>query len=80
MNLEVLKARVADHGSGATVTESMSVLTDPATYGILNSDLTNCLRTAAVLGEVATQWQQMMGSLRRVEQETVTSQPPGQRC
>ena len=30
-------------------TESMSILTDPATYGILNSELTNCPRTAAVL-------------------------------
>ena len=28
------------HGSGACVTESMSVLTDPATYGLLNSELT----------------------------------------
>ena len=37
------------HGSGARVTESMSVLTDPATYGLLNSELTNCPRTAAVL-------------------------------
>ena len=42
------------HGSGACVTESMSVLTDPATYGILNS--TNCPRTAAVLGELAARW------------------------
>ena len=40
------------------MTESMSVLTDPA---ILNSELTNCPRTAAVLGELAAQWQQMMG-------------------
>ena len=40
----------------------MSVLTDPATYGILNSELTNCPRTAAVLGELAAQWQQMMGN------------------
>ena len=30
------------HGSGACVTESMSVLTDPATYGLLHSELTNC--------------------------------------
>ena len=52
----------------------MSVLTDPATYGILNSDLTNCPRTAAVLGEVAAQWQQMMETLQRVEQEAVSSQ------
>ena len=33
----------------------MSVLTDPATYGILNSELTNCPRTAAVLGAVPSQ-------------------------
>ena len=52
----------------------MSVWTDPTTYGILNSELTNCLRTVAELGELATQWQQMMGSLQRVEQETVSSQ------
>ena len=56
------------HGSGACVTESLSVLTDPATYGLLNSELTNCPRTAAVLGELAAKWQQMMG-LQRVEQE-----------
>ena len=54
----------------------MSVLTDPATYGILNSELTNCPRTAAVLGEFAAQWQQMMGALQRVEQEAVSSQSP----
>ena len=52
----------------------MSVLTDPATYGILNSELANGPRTAAVLGEVATQWQQMMETLRRIEQEAVSSQ------
>ena len=52
----------------------MSVLTDPATYGILNGELTNCPWKAAALGELANQWQQMMGSLQRVEQETVTSQ------
>ena len=56
------------------ITESMSVLTDPATYGILNSEVTNCPRTAAVLRELATQWQQMMGSLQRDEQETVSPQ------
>ena len=65
---------IIHHGSGACVTESMSVLTDPATCGILNSELTNCPRTAAVLGELAAQWQQMMGTLRRVEQETLSSQ------
>ena len=52
----------------------MSVLTDPATYGIRNSELTNCPRTAAVLGELAAQWQQMMATLQPVEQETVSSQ------
>ena len=52
----------------------MSVLTDPATYGILNSGLANCPRTAAVLGELATQWQQMMGILQRIEQKAVSSQ------
>ena len=51
----------------------MSVLTDPATCGILNSELTNCPRTAAVLGEMAAQWQQMMRILQRVEQ-AVSSQ------
>ena len=56
------------------MTESISVLTDPATYGILNTELTNCLRTAAVLGEIAAQCQQMMVALPRVEQETVSSQ------
>ena len=43
----------------------MPVLTD----GILNSELT----TAAVLGELAAQWQHMMATLQRVEQETVSS-------
>ena len=52
----------------------MSVLTDRATYGTLNSELTNCPRTAAVLGEMAAQWQQIMGPLQRVEQEAVSSQ------
>ena len=51
----------------------MSVLTDPATYGILNSELTNCPPTAAVLGELATQWQLMMGSVQRAEQEIVAN-------
>ena len=50
------------------------MLTDPATSGILNSELTNCPRTAAVLGELAAQWQQMMGTLQRVEQEAVSPQ------
>ena len=52
----------------------MSALTDPTTCGILSLELTNCPRTAAVLGELAAQWQQMMGTLQRVEQETVSSQ------
>ena len=52
----------------------MGVLTDPATYGILNSELTNCPRTAAVLGELAARWQQMMGDLQRIEQKAVSSQ------
>ena len=56
------------------MTESMSVLTDPATFGILSSELTKCPRTAAALGELAAQWQQMMGFLQRVEQDTVSSQ------
>ena len=43
-------------------------------YGILKSELTNCPRTATVLGEMAAQWQQMVGTLQRVEQETVSSQ------
>ena len=48
-------------------------MTDPATYGILNIELTNCPITVAVLGELAAQWQQMMGTLQRVEQEAVSS-------
>ena len=36
-------------------------LTGPATLDILNSELTNCPRTAAVLGDFSTQWQQMVG-------------------
>ena len=56
------------------MTESMSVLTDPATYSIFNSELTNCPRTAALPGQLEAQWQQMMGILHRVEQETVSSQ------
>ena len=52
----------------------MSVLTDPVTYNILSSELANCPRTAAVLGELAAQWQQTVGTLQRVEQETVSSQ------
>ena len=49
----------------------MSVLMDLATYGLLNSELTNCPRTAAVLGDLSAQWQHVMGTLQRVEQETV---------
>ena len=55
------------------MTESMSVLTDPAACGILNSELTGGPRTVVVLGELAAQWQQMMGTLQRVEQEAVSS-------
>ena len=62
------------HGSGTCATEFKSVLTDPGTCGILNSELTNCPRTAAVLEELAAQWQQMMVTVQRVEQETVSSQ------
>ena len=65
---------ITHHNSEPWVTESMSVLADPATYGLLNSELTNCPRTAAVLGELLAQWQQMMGTLQRVEQEAVSSQ------
>ena len=64
---------IIHHGRGACVTESMSVLTDPATYGILISELRNCPRTPAVLGELAAQWQQMMGPFneyREQEQDT----------
>ena len=61
-------------GGGACVTESMSVLTDPATYGLLFRELTNCPRTVAVLGELAAQWQQIMRTLQQVEQETTSSQ------
>ena len=36
----------------------MSVSADLATNGILNSELTNCPRTAAVVvGELVAQWQ-----------------------
>ena len=52
----------------------MSVLTDPATYGLLNSELTNCPRTAAVLEELTAQWKQMMWTVQRVEQEIVSYQ------
>ena len=50
----------------------MTVLTDPATNGILNSELTNCPRKAAVLGESAAQWQQMMPSASRARHRVVT--------
>ena len=64
---------IVHRGGGVCVTESMSVLTDPATYGLLNSELTNCPRTVAVLGELAAQWQQVR-TLQQVEQETTSSQ------
>ena len=47
----------------------MSVMTDPAMYGV-----DELPRTDAVLGTLASQWQQMMAALQRVEQETVSSQ------
>ena len=52
---------ITHHGSGACVTASMSVLRDPATYELLSSEL-------------AGQCRQLMVSLRRVEQEAVSSQ------
>ena len=54
----------------------MSVLSDPATYGILNSELTNCARTAAFAGRERESSTMATddGSLQRVEQETVSSQ------
>ena len=52
--VKTISQSIIHHGGGACVTESMSVLTDPATYGILNSELTNCPRTAAVLGELSS--------------------------
>ena len=56
------------------MTASMSALTAPATYDLLSSEFTNCPRAVAALGELAAQWQQMMVSLRRVEQEAMSSQ------
>ena len=56
---------------GPNVTESMSVVADPATYGI---ELANCPRTAAALGRVGDSMATNDGSLQRFEQETVTSQ------
>ena len=50
------------------MTGSMSVLTEPATYGKFNSELTNYPRE-----KLAAQWQQMMGTLQRVEQKAVQS-------
>ena len=61
------------------VTESMLVLADPTTCGILSSELTNCPRTETVLGEQAAQWQQMMATLQRVEQEICVIPELGQR-
>ena len=48
------RKQLSRHGSGACLTESMSVLAGPTTYGILNSELTNCPRTAAVLGGIGS--------------------------
>ena len=50
------------------------MLSDPVMYGTLNSELSNCPRTVAALGELAAQWQQMLEILQRVEQEAVSSQ------
>ena len=52
----------------------MSILTDPATCDILSCELESCPRAAAVLGALAAQWQQIVVSLQRVEQEAVSSQ------
>ena len=52
---------ITHHGSGACVTASMAVLRDPATYELLSS-------------EWAAQCRQMVVSLRRVEQEAVSTQ------
>ena len=49
----------------------------PRRIGILNSELANCPRTVAVLGELATQWQQMMEALQRIEQEAMSSKNVG---
>ena len=57
------------HGSGASVAESTSVLLDAATHGIVNSELTNCGRTAAVLRVLTAQLEQMMAALQRVPPE-----------
>ena len=53
----------------------MWVLTDPTTHGNLISELEQLPTTpTAVLGELAAQWQQMMATLQRIEQEVVSSQ------
>ena len=52
----------------------VSILTDPATCDFLSSELASCPRAAAVLGALAAQWQQIVVSLQRVEQEAVSSQ------
>ena len=54
------------------MTESMSLLTDPVWPPQQRVD--ELPTHAAVLGELAAQWQQMMWTLQRVEQEIVSSQ------
>ena len=56
----------------------MTVLTDHATYGTLDGELIKCTRTPAAQGELAAQRHQMMATLQRVEEQTVSSQS-GQR-
>ena len=53
------------------MTASISVLTDPATCDIVSSELASCPRAAAVLGELAAQWQKLVP---RVEHEAICSQ------
>ena len=62
------------HGGGACATASMSVLTDPAKYELLSSEMTNGPLALAVLGELAALWQQMVVTLQLVEEEAVPSQ------
>ena len=59
------------HGSGACVTESMSAIDGSCDvrYTQQRAD-----ELSAHMGELAAQWQQVMGTLQRVEQEAVSSQ------
>ena len=59
--------------SGASVTESTSLLLDPTTHGIVNSELTNWPRTAAVMRVLSGQLKLMMVALQRAQRETVSS-------